>query len=59
MNDEFKQSVNLMLGRLSALRVGLWVIAGSLPPEVKQVAEAKLAEATERVHADAIGTSSA
>lgn len=54
MNDEIKQCFNLMLGRLSALQVGLWVIAASLPPEIKQIAEAKMAEATEHVLADAL-----
>lgn len=54
MHEDVKKSLDLMLGRLSALQVGLWVVAASLPPGAKQIAAMKMQEATERVHADAL-----
>lgn len=54
LNPDVKKSLDLMLGRLSALQVGLWVIAASLPPGAKQLAAAKMQEASERVHAEAL-----
>ncbi len=54
VHQDVKKSLDLMLGRLSALQVGLWVIAASLPPSAKQIAASKMQEAMERVHADAL-----
>lgn len=54
VHEDLKQSLDLMLGRLGALQVGLWMVAASLPPGAKKVAAAKMQEATERVHADAL-----